>query len=101
MAAKAYKAFTEVFLSSLGKEKSCQSYIGTLRYSPMKFWVSIVGKEKLLLYPLRFSVWGLWVKLTTDRLAREKTDFSSLHIGVFTEKYDLRRQLEFGAYVPS
>lgn len=34
-----------------------------------------VGEEKLLLYPLTFSDWGLWIKVTKDRLTREKVYF--------------------------
>ena len=30
------------------------------------------GGKKLLLYPLRFSVWGLWIKLTTGEINRRK-----------------------------
>ena len=36
---------------------------------------SLVEEEKLLLYPLTFSGWGLWIKVTKDRLTREKVYF--------------------------
>lgn len=63
--------------------------------------VSYYGEEKLFPYPLRFSVWGLQIKLTKDRLAREKRGFYShtYVCGGFTEKSDLRRLLEFRAYI--
>ena len=35
--------------------------------------LATLGEERLLLYPLRFGDWNLWIKLTKDRLTEEKT----------------------------
>ena len=46
------------------------------------------------------SFGDLEIKLTKDRLARRKTDFNHVRME-FTKKCDSKKQLEFGAYIPS
>lgn len=71
-------AFTEVFLSSLGKEKSCQSPISTLRYSPMKFLVSTLLERKNFYFILLGSVFERIVSYTDNRqISKKKADFYS------------------------
>lgn len=35
------------------------------------------GNKKIFLYPLRFTNWGLRIKLTKNKFAREMIDFDS------------------------
>lgn len=47
----------------------------------------ILERKKIFLYPLRFSVWGSWIKLTKDRLTQEKADFNHIHRGLHQEMW--------------
>lgn len=60
-------------------------------------------KEENLFFSilLGFHNEGLQIKLTKGRLAREKTNFFIKNLREYTEKYKLRRQLEFGTYITS
>lgn len=56
-------------------------------------------QEKLLLYPLRLLTGGLQIKLTKNRLAREKTELI-MYKWKFLEKRDSKVCLEFEVYIP-
>ena len=59
-----------------------------------------VREKKLPPTLLGSSLGDLEIKLTKDRLAREKMDFNHVCME-FTKKCDSKKQLEFGAYIPS
>ena len=58
------------------------------------------GRKKPPRTLLGSSFGDLEIKLTKDRLARRKTDFNHVRME-FTKKCDSKKQLEFGAYIPS
>ena len=59
-----------------------------------------VREKKLPPTLLGSSLGDLEIKRTKDRLAREKMDFNHVCME-FTKKCDSKKQLEFGAYIPS
>ena len=59
-----------------------------------------VREKKLPPTLLGSSLGDLEIKLKKDRVAREKMDFSHACME-FTKKCDSKKQLEFGAYIPS
>lgn len=60
----------------------------------MYFVGLICQEEEIFLYLLMCKNWSLQIKLTKDRLTREKTD-------LITEKATQSRELEFVASIPT
>lgn len=59
-----------------------------------------VEEKQCFLYYLRFSHWGLWIKLINDRLTEEKVNFTCIWRLLQKEVKTPKRKWDPGAYIP-
>ena len=67
---KSLPAMQEIWVWSLGWEGPLENEMATHSLLGNILW--LYKREKLFLYPLKFCVWELWIKLTNNRLTEEK-----------------------------